>query len=447
MKRFLLFMLLLVLPFNIYAASGSIKASTSTSNITLNNTFTVKVTVSSSGKLGSWQFGINYDKSKLSLISGDQRVVSYGDGIVSSKTYTYKFKAIAKGSAKISVEDAKLADWDTESNISISSSSLTINIKEPVVVNYSSDNNLKDLSVDGFSLSPIFDKNTLEYTVNTLDSTSEVKISASLSDSKAKLSGTGTFHVVEGTNEFNIIVTAENGSSKTYTLKVVVPEKNPINYKFKSGEYIILRKLPSAVPTGFVSSMIKFNDEEIPCLQNEILSLTLLYLRYDNKDAFYIYKESENDISLYNELGNNDFRIYLTNKELNSNLNKEDVIINDVSISGYRLTKNSSYYIISGVNVSTGIEDYYLYESKNMTISLFSLDDYNELISINDIYKLISLGLGLGCILLIIIIISLNSSKKKLENVVIKSKDEESKIEVKEVKKKSKIKDEENITK
>lgn len=421
MKKRLLLFILLVLPFNIYAASGSIKASTSTSNITLNNTFTVKVTVSSSGKLGSWQFGINYDKSKLSLISGDQRVVAYGDGSSSSKTYTYKFKAIAKGSAKISVEDSKLIDWDTESNISLSSSSITVNIKEPVVVNYSSDNNLKSLSVDGFSLNPNFDKNILEYTVNVLNSTKEINIGASLSDSKAKVSGVGIYEVNEGTNEFNIVVTAENGSSKTYSLKVIVPEADPINYSFSNGEYTILRKLPESVPAGFSISSIKFNDEDIPCLQSEMLSLTLIYLRCNDKEGFYIYDSKSNSVSLYNEVGNNDFKIYLTNREVNLDLSKEEIVINDVSVDGYRLTKNSSYYVISGINVSTGIEDFYLYESRNNTISFFNIDDYNELISNNDVYKLISILLGVGSVLLTIVVIVLSRSKKKLEDVVLKS--------------------------
>lgn len=423
MKRLFLFMLLLVFPFNIYAASGSIKASTSASNITLNNTFTVKVTVSSSGKLGSWQFGINYDKSKLSLVSGDQRVVAYGDGSVSTKTYTYKFKAIAKGCAKISVEDTRLIDWDTESSISVGNSSITINIKEPVVVNYSSDNNLKDLSVDGFSLSPSFDKNTLEYTVTVLNSTSEIKIGASLSDSKAKASGVGTFPVVEGTNEFSVVVTAENGSSKTYTLRVIVPEADPISYSFKSGVYTILRKLPEGGPTGFVSSSIMFNGEEVLCLRSEQLGLTLIYLRYNDKDSFYIYNERDNDVSLYNEVGNNDFRIYLTNRELDLGLSKELIAINDEMVDGYRLTSNSSYYVISGINVSTGVEDFYLFESRNNTISFFSLDDYNELISNNDVYKIVSILLGVGSVLLTVVVIALNSSKKKLERVLKVSRD------------------------
>lgn len=424
-KRALLFLTLIILPINIYAATGSIKVSTSTSNITLNNTFTVTVKVSSSSKLGSWQFGLNYDKSKLSLISGDQKVVAYGDGSITNKTYTYKFKAIATGTAKISVEDTRLIDWDTESNISVSNSSISINIKEPVVVNYSSDNNLSSLSIDEFELTPSFEKNTLEYTITTLPTTTKIKINATANDNKAKVSGTGEYEVNEGINEFNIVVTAENGSIKTYTLKVTVPEKNPIIYKFANGEYTILRKLPETLPNSFSTSTITFNEEEIPCLQNELLGLTLIYIRdnnnNNNNESFHIYDSNKNEINLYNEVGSNEFKIYITNKKLNiKNLNKTTIKINEITTNAYKLTKDGTYYIISGINISTGKEDFYLYETTNKTISIFNENDYNELISNNDIFKFISAALGLCIIILLIITITLNNSKNKLSKALIK---------------------------
>lgn len=421
-KRALLFLTLIILPINIYAATGSIKVSTSTTNITLNNTFTVTVKVSSSSKLGSWQFGLNYDKSKLSLISGDQKVVAYGDGSITNKTYTYKFKAIATGTAKISVEDTRLIDWDTESNISVSNSSISINIKEPVIINYSSDNNLSSLSIDEFELTPSFEKNTLEYTITTLPTTTKIKINATANDNKAKVSGTGEYEVNEGINEFNIVVTAENGSIKTYTLKVTVPEKNPIIYKFTNGEYTILRKLPETLPNSFSTSTITFNEEEIPCLQNELLGLTLIYIRdNNNNESFYIYDSNKNEINLYNEVGSNEFKIYITNKELNiKNLNKTTIKINEITTNAYKLTKDGTYYIISGINISTGKEDFYLYETTNKTISIFNENDYNELTSNNDIFKFISAALGLCIIILLIITITLNNSKNKLSKALIK---------------------------
>ena len=47
MKKYIIMFIMLLLPLNIYAATGSIKASSSSSNVTINNTFTVTVKVSS----------------------------------------------------------------------------------------------------------------------------------------------------------------------------------------------------------------------------------------------------------------------------------------------------------------------------------------------------------------------------------------------------------------
>ena len=453
MKKYILLLMMLLLPLNIYAATGSIKGSSNSSNVTLNNTFTVTVKVSSSGKLGSWQFGVSYDKSKLSLISGEPSVVQYGDGTSSSKTYTYKFKAIAVGTATINVENTKLVDWDSESVIPTSSSTIKVNIKEPVIINYSSDNNLKSLGVEGFEISPAFDKKTLEYTSLVTATTTKIKINGEVNDKTAKVSGLGDADVKEGLNEFNIVVTAENGTTKTYVLKVTVPEKDPIMYKFKNGEFNILRKLPEALPTNFVSSIIKFNEEDVTCLKNETLDLTLLYLRDgNNKDGFYIYDEVNNEVTYYNELGSNDFKIYLTNKEIViKNLEKKEITINDVKVIGYRLTKDSNNYVISGRNISTGKDGIYLYDSVNTTISLFNQSDYDNLINTNKLYIYVSIGLGVCVLVLLLALILVNNSKNKLSKVFIAkqeemvnqiNKDRENKVNNKKKNKKFKEKDE-----
>ena len=426
MKKYIIMFIMLLLPLNIYAATGSIKASSSSSNVTINNTFTVTVKVSSSGKLGSWQFGVSYDKSKLSLISGEPSVVQYGDGVISSKSYTYKFKAIAVGTATFNVENTKLVDWDSESVVATSGSTIKINIKEPVIINYSSDNNLKSLSIDGFEISPKFDQKTLEYTSLVTADTTKIKINGEVNDKKAKVSGLGEFDVKEGLNEFNIVVTAENGTSKTYVVKVTVPEKDPIVNKFKNGEFNILRKLPEALPTNFVSSTIKFNEEEVACLKNDTLNLTLLYLRdSNNKEGFYIYDEVNNEVSYYNEVGSNDFKIYLTNKEINiKNLIKEEITINDEKVFGYRLTKDSNNYVISGTNISTGKNELYLYDSVNKIISLFSQKDFETLNDSNKLYMYVSIGLGVCVVILLLALILINNSKNKLAKVFMQKQEE-----------------------
>lgn len=428
-KKLLLLFSLLLLPLNVLAASGSIKATSSSSKVTLNNTVTVTVKVSSTDTLGSWQYGLSYDKSKLSLVSGDTSIVGYGDGTYASKSYTYKFKAIAVGSATISIDNPKIVDWNSESVITTSKSNLTLTIKEPVVINYSSDNNLSSLAVEGFDISPAFNKSTLEYSVLVNSNTTSVNISAKLSDSKAKLSGTGKLDVKEGLNQANVVVTAENGTSKTYVINITVPEKDPITYKFADKEYSILRKLPEVLPINFIATTMKFNDEEVPALQNEKLDIKLLYLRdSQNKEGFYIYDENAKAVKIYNEVKNNDIVIYLTNNLIDiKGYIKKEIKINNVSVWGYQLQENSKDYLVTGRNISTGNEDIYVYDINNRTISVFNEEDYNYLLGEKELYEIITYALSGALILLVFVIILQASSKKKMQKILMNTKEKNNK--------------------
>ena len=94
----------------------------------------------------------------------------------------------------------------------------------------SSNNYLSSLSIGTGTLSPEFYRETYEYTVEfgediNLYELTSLELSAQAEDSRAKVSGAGTIELVEGENTININVTAENGSVRTYTVKVVKPAK------------------------------------------------------------------------------------------------------------------------------------------------------------------------------------------------------------------------------
>ena len=49
----------------VYAASASFSVSSSSRSVIVGNTFKVTITLSSSSSLGSWEFDVKYDTSKL----------------------------------------------------------------------------------------------------------------------------------------------------------------------------------------------------------------------------------------------------------------------------------------------------------------------------------------------------------------------------------------------
>ena len=87
---------LLVIPKTVFAASGKINVS-GTSTVVVGNNVTVTVTLSSSTLIGSWEMSLNYDKSYLQLKStnsesnGTRMAASSSTGI-KSKTYIFAIK-------------------------------------------------------------------------------------------------------------------------------------------------------------------------------------------------------------------------------------------------------------------------------------------------------------------------------------------------------------------
>ena len=103
-------------------------------------------------------------------------------------------------------------------SVSKGSKSISIKTQAEIEASYSKNNYLQSLSVDGYELSPVFNKEILEYTVE-LDSTVEsIKVNGAVEDSKANLIGTGEIPVVEGSNNIELVVTAENGNTRVYKI-------------------------------------------------------------------------------------------------------------------------------------------------------------------------------------------------------------------------------------
>lgn len=90
-------------------------------------------------------------------------------------------------------------------------------------------NLLTSLSVEGYSLTPYFDRNQEQYSLIVASDISSINIKAStLEGSGASISGAGSRDLIYGENAINVTCTAQNGSTKTYVLNVVrlQPEVN-----------------------------------------------------------------------------------------------------------------------------------------------------------------------------------------------------------------------------
>ncbi|GHT49555.1 hypothetical protein FACS189440_15510 [Bacteroidia bacterium] len=84
----------------------------------------------------------------------------------------------------------------------------------------SDDNTLASLTVSEGKLYPAFNPNVTEYAVEVFPPVETIVVTGAANDVAAAVEGNGTHSLVTGNNAIHIIVTAENGSTQTYTVNV-----------------------------------------------------------------------------------------------------------------------------------------------------------------------------------------------------------------------------------
>lgn len=428
---------LLVMPKTVFAASGKINVS-GTSTVVVGNNVTVTVTLSSSTLIGSWEMSLNYDKNYLQLRSatsesnGIRMAASTATG-VKSKSYTFTFKTLKKGSTSVSVGGYLAYAYADLSEISLSSNSKKINIitQAELEASYSKNNNLASLGVEGFTLTPEFNANTLEYSVIVPEDTKNVNITGTVQDKKASITGVGVHDVNQGNNKFLVTVKAENGSEKTYTINVDVKDENPIEVTVGDKKYTVV-KIKENLPIASLYNeySIKINEFDIPAYKNDYTGLVLVGLKdTEGNISLFIYDDENNSYKEYSELKSSQITIYPLKPEENiEGYKKGNVKIQDIDVEGFYLNEDSDFFVIYGVNVETGDKGFYMYDKKMQTLIKYN-DELSSLLSEKiKLYTYIIIGfISLSVVMLIIIIVLVCKKGKKKK----RSKDKEKVVEEK----------------
>lgn len=436
---------LIIFPLSVNAASGSISI-TGTSQAVIGNTVTITVKLSSSTKIGSWDMDLNYDKNYLQLISatseaGGISMVNSSSGIT-SKSYTFKFKTLKKGSTKVSMASYQAFAYDDMSEMSLSAGSKTIKImtQEELEATYSKDNDLKSLTVEGFELNEEFSKDVTNYTVTVPEDTKEVTIKATKNDSTATVSGDGTFEVTQGTNTFEIVVRAQNGAEKTYTLTVEVKDSNPINVTI-DGKNLTVVKIKEYLPaaSAYQETTVKINEFDIPAYKNDYTNILLVGLKDSEGNInLYIYNEETNKYSIYNEIKGNNLTIFpKETDQILEGYEKGKITVNEIEFDAFYVTKSSRFAIIYGINIENGEEGFFTYDKDSQSIIKYDDELVNKLTEQNKLYSYIIIGFS--AILVLMFIILLCTHKKKKKKVKNEEKLETKNIEVKKENNKNEI--------
>lgn len=424
--KYFTFLILSFLIFKTDVSAGTLSIWANTSNITVGQTITISVAA-------------NNLAGTFDITSSNQAVLSGGvnDSWLENDTYTFKFTAKKVGKATITATSINVGDFDTNNTFN-GSKSVTLNVVEKKSSSnnnsnssnntiggttadkkeYSSDNTLSKLEVEGNKITPDFHKDVTEYKLTVDEKNEKINIIAKANHEKASVSGTGEISLSSGENTIEIKVTAENGNEKIYKLIVTVEDQNPIKLKLDKKDYTVVKKNNNLIEKleYYEEVTIKIDNQDVVAYKNPKTRITLILLKdKDNKIAYYIYDEKKNTYTKYRFITIQDVTLQLIDtNEIPKNYQKYSLKIQDETIDFFKIKKSHKVGLIYGTNVKSGNTSYYVYDQNEETLSKY----YDEEIKIyqNQINKLknylmIILG-AVSFITIISITISLIKNKK-----------------------------------
>ena len=157
----------------------------------------------------------------LSLVDGIYQVV-----VPYNVTKVTLANVTTTGATVTGIGEKELKVGNNDYSVEVTSASGKVKTKYVirVVREKDTDNTLMSLSLTSCSLDKTFASDTLEYSCTVENNITETTISATANSSVASITGLGKKTLVVGDNRLEIIVTAQNGVTKTY--QVVVHRKS-----------------------------------------------------------------------------------------------------------------------------------------------------------------------------------------------------------------------------
>ena len=230
--------------------------------------------------------------------------------------------------------------------------------------NRSTNNNLASLSISNGKLNPGFNKNTTSYSVEVPYEVTRLNISATAEDGKASVNVYSPELIAEETVNATITVTAENGSSKTYTISIS-RGKDP-NKVLSTDNY--LNNL--SVSVGILSP--QFDREKLNYAVYLPFEVSYIVIDTEVSDTRYaiLEKEENNELSI----GNNLFKYTVTAEDGSKRVYTVTVVRNksmdDVSTNTNTYLKSlklSNGSLKKGFNKKVNIQ---YYSKKNNKVNI-----------------------------------------------------------------------------
>lgn len=401
------------------------------SNVSVGST--ISVTFRASDDAMRWIYTISYS-GNLTLESGSTSV-SGSDAYGDSRTHTLIFRANEEGDAWVTAykENGLVSTDFVEANASASVQFKVVSASSPsdgyhhddfnnATPGKSGNNALSALTVSAGTLTPAFDPAVTEYTLSLPQGTEKLTLTATPSDSNATVQGDGELALQEGENTLSLVVTAENGDTKTYTVTAKVAQAPTLFLNFSGAKLGVVKDVEGVTPpTGFTAAEpVSQGGDTLPLWVDASGKHTLVYL-VDEKGVagFYLYSRTEGVLSPYLPLvcGGATY-IYTgipSEKAAVPGLKAATVEAFSQTLSGWRYEDAAlSDFLVLYLMDAGGQYGYYTYDTKNATLQRFSgavFTDSGETLAVPMLYVYIAGGAAALLLILMLVFACVSGSR------------------------------------
>ncbi len=375
------------------AAAESVAVVPDNKTPTLNSEFTVAINFSGAS-IGAVDATVSYDSNRLQCISvpGDASNPQAGEIIICNYTggtsFSFKFKAIAEGDAKIEVTSSEVSNKDATATYNpLGSTTVYIN-----KVNLPGNANLKSMILsDNIPLNPAFNKDVTTYNISVDNSVEKVLINAVAEDKAAKLSYGGSTKMKVGDNQRWVTVTAPNGTQKKYTINIKraapgetienpdEPTVNPYEVTIGEEKWILVSEYTDDIKlAGFSVSSTIVGGIELPALKSETTQEIVVFANSADgaKNGYFSYNALTGAFNVY--------RIYNTTANRYILLDIDgDIVLpkgyykTNANIGGYDIDAikyedaSLADFVIVYAEAQNGSKEYYRVDTKDNSMQRF----------------------------------------------------------------------------
>lgn len=410
-----------------HAASFSVSAGQST--VSVGRTVAFTITVPAGCKV--WTYSVAYS-ANLTWESGDLDPMGF-EG--ESRVNQLVFRANDTGTGTVWISKGSFSmDGNGNETPSGSASVSIVSASEPddsepdytpSAPGKSGNNALSALTVSAGTLTPAFDPAVTEYTLSLPQGTEKLTLTATPSDSNATVQGDGELTLRAGENTLPLVVTAENGDTKTYTITAKVAQEPTLFFDYGGAKLGVVKDVEGVVPpTGFTAAEpISHGGDTLPIWVDASGKRTLVYLVDEQGAAgFYLYDKTEGILSPYLPLtlGGTTY-IYTgipADKAVVPGLTAGTVEVLSRTISGWHYEDETlKDFVVLYLMDGEGQYGYYNYDTVQGTLQRFDgavyTDDGGQMLRLPMLYVYIAGGAAALLLILTIVFACVSGSRGK----------------------------------